>query len=113
MKATLENRNGVSVVHITGALDYMALNPFKELLDPMVNQFNNRIVLDCERLSYADSQVMLLLCRYRRITSQNSTFLALAALSPRITHTLELLGIRNGFELFGTVDEALQATPPP
>ena len=89
----IENREGIQLVHVSGPLDSMTHEQFKRLLDPMISQPNVHIVLDCENLSYVNSKGLALLGRYQRVTTQNLSFLAIAALNRRITKTIELLGM--------------------
>ncbi len=105
----IENRNGIQLIHVSGPLDSMTHDQFKDLLDPLINQPRVRIVLDCERLSYVNSKGLALLGRYQRITIQNLSFLGIAALNRRITKTIELLGMSKLVKLYVTVEEALQA----
>ena len=105
----IENRDGVQVIHVSGPLDSMTHDGFKDLLDPLVSQPRIRIVLDCERLSYVNSKGLALLGRYQRVTIQNLSFLGIAALNRRITKTIELLGMGKLVRLYPTVEEALRA----
>jgi len=105
----IENRDGIQLVHISGPLDSMTHDRFRDLLDPMVNQSRVRIVLDCEHLTYVNSKGLALLGRYQRLTLQNLSFLGIAALNRRITKTIELLGMSKLVKLYPTVEEAMQA----
>ena len=105
----IENRDGVQLVHLSGPLDSVTHDQFKDLLDPIVNQSNVRLVLDCEQLSYINSKGLALLGRYQRISMQNLSFMGIAALNRRITKTIELLGMSRLVKLYDTVEEASQA----
>lgn len=105
----IENRNGIQLIHVSGPLDSMTHDQFKDLLDPLINQSRVRIVLDCEHLSYVNSKGLALLGRYQRITIQNISFLGIAALNRRITKTIELLGMSKLVKLYPTVEEAMKA----
>jgi anti-anti-sigma factor len=105
----IENRDGIQLVHVSGPLDSMTHDQFKELLDPMVNQSHVRIVLDCTNLTYVNSKGLALLGRYQRVSLQNLSFLGIAALNRRITKTIELLGMSKLVKLYPTVEEAMQS----
>ncbi len=105
----IENRDGIQLVHVSGPLDSMTHEQFKNLLDPMVNQPKVHIVLDCENLTYVNSKGLALLGRYQRVTIQNLSFLGIAALNRRITKTIELLGMGKLVKLYPTVEEAMKA----
>ncbi len=105
----IENRDGIQLVHVSGPLDSMTHDQFRDLLDPMINQPRVRIVLDCENLTYVNSKGLALLGRYQRVTIQNLSFLGIAALNRRIVKTIELLGMGKLVKLYPTVEEAMQA----
>ena len=105
----IEIRDGIQLVHVSGPLDSMTHEKFKNLLDPMVNQPKVHIVLDCENLTYVNSKGLALLGRYQRVTIQNLSFLGIAALNRRITKTIELLGMGKLVKLYPTVEEAMKA----
>ncbi len=105
----IENCDGIQVVHVSGPLDSMTHDQFKDLLDPMVNQSHVRIVLDCTNLSYVNSKGLALLGRYQRVSLQNLSFLGIAALNRRITKTIDLLGMSKLVKLYPTLEEAMQA----
>ena len=105
----IENRDGIQLIHVSGPLDSMTHDQFKDLLDPLINQPRVRIVLDCEHLSYVNSKGLALLGRYQRVTIQNLSFLGIAALNRRITKTIELLGMSKLVKLYASVEEAMKA----
>ena len=105
----IENRDGIQLVHVVGALDSEANEPFKNMLDPMVNQAKARVVLDCEKLTYVNSKGLALLGRYQRISSQNLSFLGIAGMNRRLVKTIEVLGMGKMVRLYATVEEALTA----
>ena len=105
----IENRDGIQLVHVSGPLDSMTHDQFKDQLDPMVNQSRVRIVLDCANLTYVNSKGLALLGRYQRVSLQNLSFLGIAALNRRITKTIDLLGMSKLVKLYPTVEEAMQA----
>ncbi|HOE00610.1 MAG TPA: STAS domain-containing protein [Kiritimatiellia bacterium] len=105
----IENRDGVQVIHVSGPLDSMTHDRFKDLLDPLVNQSKMRIVLNCENLTYVNSKGLALLGRYQRISLQNLSFMGIAALNKRITKTIELLGMSKLVKLYPSVADAMQA----
>jgi anti-sigma B factor antagonist len=113
LTTTCEDRDGIRVVHVAGPLDSMTYDQFKNLLDPMVNQPEIRIVLDCENLTYVNSKGLALLGRYQRITLDNLSFLGIAALNRRITKTIELLGMSMLMKLYPTIEEAVKAAATP
>ena len=105
----IENRDGVQVIHVSGPLDSMTHDGFKDLLDPLVSQPRIRIVLDCEHLTYLNSTGIMLLARYQRAAGQNLSFFGVAALNQRILKSIDLLGMGKQLKLYAAVEDALRA----
>ena len=108
----IENREGIHLVHVLGALDSLVFEQFKEMMDPLINHAHVRIVLDCEKLTYVNSTGLALLGRYQRISSQNLAFLGIAGLNKRLVKTIDVLGLGKLVKLYPTVEEALKAAAP-
>ena len=56
----IENRDGIHLVHVLGALDSMVIEQLKDMMDPLVNHAHVRIVLDCEKLTCVNSKGLAL-----------------------------------------------------
>ena len=104
-----EDRDGIRLIHVSGPLDSMTYDSFKDVLDPLVSQPHFRVVLDCEKLTYINSRGIMLLARYQRATGQSVSFFGVAALNPRITRAIELLGMSKLVILYPTVEVAIRA----
>ena len=105
----IEDRDGIQLIHVSGPLDSMNHDPFKNQLDPMLSKDHVRIVLDCENLTYVNSRGLTLFAHYQRTAAANLSFFGIAALSPRIVKGIELLGMGKLVRLYPTVEEALRA----
>lgn len=105
----IENRNGIQLIHLAGALDSETHEQFEALLAPMVSQTNVRIVLDCADLSYVNSTSLALLGHCQRISLRNLSFMGIAGLNRRITKTIEMLGMGKLVKLYATVEKAMEA----
>ncbi len=106
----IEMKDDVQLVHVSGPLDSVTHDQFKNTMDPIVNVPKTKIVLDCENLSYVNSKGLALLGRYQRVCLQNLSFMGIAALNKRIARTIELLGMGKLIKLYPTVEEALKAS---
>ncbi len=106
---TLELVDGITVVHVSGPIDSMTHDTFKDFLEPLVTLPRARVVLDCTKLTYINSKGLALLGRFQRLSMQNLAFLAVAGMNARITKTIELLGLGRIVRLFPSVDDAMAA----
>jgi len=103
-----EDREGVRLIHLSGPLDSVTHDSFKEFLDPMLSQSHVRIVLDCEKLTYMNSRGIALLLRYHRAAERDLSFFGIAALKPRISKAIDLLGMSHLMTSYPTVEEAMR-----
>ena len=109
----IENRDGVHLVRLSGALDSASFDSLKETLAPMIAQPHVRLVLDCENLTNVNSRGLALFAQYQMAAAKRQSFVGIAALNRRITQTFELIGLREFVKLLATVEEAIRAAPPP
>ena len=104
----IEDCDGIRLIHVSGPLDSMTHDQFKNYLDPMVSQSRVRIVLDCQNLTYVNSRGVTLLMHYQRTSKLDFSFLGIAALRPRILRNIELLGLDKLMTWYPTIEQALQ-----
>lgn len=104
-----EERDGIFLIRVSGPLDSMTHDQFKDYLDPLAATPRARIILDCEKLSYVNSRGITLLARYQRSLSSNLAFFGITGLNSRIEKSIELLGMSKLLRVYPTLDEALKA----
>ena len=104
----IEDCDGIRLIHVSGPLDSMTHDQFKNYLDPMVSQSRVRIVLDCQNLTYVNSRGLTLLMHYQRVSKVGFSFFGVAALRPRILKSIELLGLDKLVTWYPTIEQALQ-----
>ena len=102
-------REGVQVVEVSGALDTVAYDSFRDLLTSLLGRRGARIVLDCTKLFYVNSQGLALFIRLQTDANRNGAFLGITGLNRRIVRTLEMLGMTGLVKLYETAAEALAA----
>ena len=106
----LENTNGVQLIHVSGPLDSVTHDQFRNQLDPLVNEERARLVLDCANLTYVNSKGLALLGSYQQICMKNLSFFGVAGLNKRILMTIVLLGLSRIVKIYPSVDEAVEAS---
>ena len=105
----VEERDGIHLVHVTGPLDSVTHDQFRDFLEPLIAKPRARIVLDCENLTYVNSRGIMLLARTQRAMSSSLAFFGVAALHARILKAIDLLGMGKLLHLYPTVAEGLAA----
>ena len=104
----IEDRDGVRLIHVSGPLDSMTYDQFKEYMDPLIRQSRVRIVLNCQNLTYVNSRGLTLLVHYQRAALQGFSFFGIAALRPRILKGMELLGMSKFVSWYPTLENAME-----
>lgn len=108
LKIDIEDREGVRLVHVSGPLDSMTHDQFKNFMDPIINKSRARVVLDCQNLTYVNSRGLTLLMHYQRVCKLGFSFLGVAALRPGIVKNIELLGLDKAMRWYPTLEQALE-----
>ena len=104
----VEDLNGIRLIHVSGPLDSVTHDQFKQFMDAQLRQARIRIVLDCQNLTYVNSRGVMLLMHYQRTSKLDLSFLGIAALRPRILRNIELLGLDKLVTWYPTIEQALQ-----
>jgi anti-anti-sigma factor len=104
----VEECQGVRVIHVSGPLDSMTYDQFKNYMDPLLGKTHARIVLNCRNLTYVNSRGLTLLMHYQRTAVVAFSFLGIAALGPRALRGIELLGLGKLLKWYPTIEEAVQ-----
>jgi len=104
----MEETEGVRLIHVSGPLDSVTHDSFRDFLDPLVSQAHARIVLDCRNLTYVNSRGLALLLHYHRAAERDLSFFGIAALNSRIRKAIDLLGMGHLVTAYPTVEEAMR-----
>lgn len=108
VEISTEVQGDVTVVVISGALDSSNLRHFKNEMDPLFNEADNNVILDCANLSYASSQVFGLLSCYNKASNAKNRCFALCNVSSQMFNILDILGLVPVFRLYDSRAKALQ-----
>lgn len=104
-----EEQDGICILTITGAVDEETFAEFKSTLHPIQRGEIKKFILDCTGVTYLNSQGIGLLAGLHRQTIIEEGHAALCGLSPRLTKTLDLVGLGARLQIFKTRAEALSA----
>lgn len=106
MKATLTDRDGITILEITGDIDSKTAPEF-ERNAKLATERNEKIAIDLSGVDFMSSAgLRVLLMVYRNIKSQNGKVL-LVGVSEDIQDVMSTTGFINFFKIVATVDEAL------
>ena len=101
--------DGVLLVTIEGDLDSMGTRQIEETFNQILGQRNQRAVIDLAEVSFISSAGMAMLLVRGKLLRQEGGRLAIAAPNSRVMEVLSLAGFNEIFEVYDTIDEALEA----
>ncbi|MFF1379524.1 STAS domain-containing protein [Streptomyces sp. NPDC058308] len=100
-------RRGVTVVEIRGTVDVSTLAEVRTHTDAASEAQGAHLIVDLRPVTFLDCATLGLLCRTRRRAGQRDGRLALVCVRPWHLRILHAAGLGKHFELFDTVQEAL------
>jgi anti-sigma B factor antagonist len=103
----LHERNGYSVLAVSGEVDVATVPRMREQLHTLVAQGDNRIVVDLDAVDFLDSTGLgVLVGALKRVRSSGGD-LQLICTQPRIRKVFEVTGLTKVFSIYDTLDEAV------
>ncbi len=108
LKMEIEDRMGIHLIQVSGPLDSITYDDFKNQMDALMSKTQVRIVMNCENITYVNSRGLALLAHYQRASAKDLSFFGLAGLNPRITKAVEMLGMSKLIKIYPTLNEAME-----
>jgi anti-anti-sigma factor len=105
-----KNLDGVTVVSVFGRLDVDAVEEIGNSLKEIAAEKAVRLVLDLSDVSYMSSRGLSLLLELMHAARETGGTMRLAGVQPLVNEVLEISGARLLFNLYDTVDEAVDAS---
>ena len=107
MKIESSSEGPVTVLHLSGEIDEVDVNIFREHLS--THAAGARFVLDLSDVLRLSSYALALIGFHRAELAQSGGRLALAAVPPSGMRAIELAGLQSHIEIHASVDEAVRA----
>jgi len=104
---------GVSLLALDGGLDHTNTDRFVATMDRLLEEDAARLVLDLERLTYVSSWGLAALVRVHHHYAARGGRIAFANLHSAVAGLLHLSHMDRLFDLYDTVQEALEAVSKP
>ena len=103
-------RDGCSVLAVSGEVDVATVPRLREQLHGLVAQGSNRIIVDLDGVDFLDSTGLGVLVGALKRVRSNDGELSLVCTQPRIRKVFEVTGLTKVFSLFDSVDDAVAGT---
>jgi anti-anti-sigma factor len=107
MKASVEPRGDVSIVHIAGSVDGLTAEDLQRVFSSEVEAGHTKLVADFGEVDYTSSAGLRVLLATLKQTRSRDGDLRLAAPRPEVHKVLELSGFTGILSVFATVDDAV------
>ena len=108
LKFTLEERDGIHLIHVSGPLDSATYDEFKAYMDPIVYEATRKVVLDCEKLTYVNSHGVTLMMHYQKVAKMVFSYFLVAGFRPYILKGMGRLGLSDSLTWFPTIENAME-----
>jgi anti-sigma B factor antagonist len=109
LSITSEERDAATVVHVGGEIDVYTAPVLREHLDEHISAGRHHLVVDLEAVSFmASTGLGVLVGRLKLVRAANGT-LRLVCSNDRILSVFSITGLDKVFQIFASVDEALDA----
>jgi len=106
MKITEQQKEGISIIEVSGKLDTGNYSVFEEKLFGLIDKNNIQILLDCRELEYISSSgLRVLLMALKKLNALKGKFV-LCNMQPEIHKVFKISGFTGIFE---NRDEALES----
>ncbi|SPN73631.1 Putative anti-sigma factor antagonist BtrV,Anti-anti-sigma regulatory factor (antagonist of anti-sigma factor),anti-anti-sigma factor,STAS domain [Chlamydia serpentis] len=104
-----EERGSTTIFHLHGKLDGISSPEVQENISQSLAAGSKNIILNCAHLDYMSSAgIRVLLQSYHQV-GQHSGKIVLTTVPKTIEQTLYVTGFLSYFQIFNSVDEAIQA----
>ena len=104
-----ETQGDVQVLRLQGAMDAYSFPRLEAALNAVRDARQHRIVLECSHLDFINSAALGALIGHARRARENGGDLKLAALTPKISGIVELLGFDRIMQIFADVPQAVES----
>lgn len=105
---TVDKRERATVVTIDSELDARNAQEAKEFFKGLVAEGPGNIVVDLSQLAFVDSSGLGALVSALKLARQQSCTVRLCAPTPTVSSIFQLTRLDRVFEIFASVDEALE-----
>ncbi len=101
-----ETDGEIAVIRLEGAVDAHTAPKFEEAVQTVIDQGQNKIVVDCERMTYISSAGLgVFMCFIEEVRDENGD-IKICGLSEKVKQPFEILGFESLYDFCPDVESA-------
>ena len=109
MTMTIKNKDGVSIVSLSGTIMHADISTIRNRLEDLMNNNKCNIVLNLQNVSYLSSMLLAVFIDVKSIATKKKGDLKLANANDLIKNLFEMTKLVKKIELYDTVEDACKA----
>jgi anti-anti-sigma factor len=109
MEASVEQRGGVTTVHVSGSVDGLTAEDLQRVFSRELDAGHHRLVADFGGVDYTSSAGLRVLLATLKQSRSRGGDLLVAAPHPEVRKVLDLSGFTGILRVFATVDDAVRS----
>ena len=101
-----ETDGEIAVIHLEGAVDAHTAPKFEESVQTVIDAGQNKIVVDCERMTYISSAGLgVFMCFIEEVRDENGD-IKICGLTEKVKQPFEILGFESLYDFCSDVESA-------
>ena len=109
MQISKENKNGVTLLRLSGDMTKNNMGPFNKVIKELQNEKTNKVILDLENITMIDSSGFGAICfLYKRYNSPGGN-VRIASLKEPLAKLFKMVKFDKIFEIYPSAKEALKS----
>jgi len=106
---SIENKDEISIVKVSGEITFSTSGDLRKKLLELVDKGSKKIILNIGGVDYIDSSGMATMVEILQKIKSKDGYLALCKVKDKIKDILEMVKLKDLFEMFDTEEEAIES----
>lgn len=108
MNISIENKDEISIVRVNGEITFSTSGDLRKKLLELVDKGSKKIILNIGGVDYIDSSGMATMVEILQKIKSEGGHLVLCKVKDKVKDILEMVKLRDLFEMFDTEEEAIE-----
>jgi len=106
---SIENKDEISIVRVNGEITFSTSGDLRKKLLELVDKGSKKIILNIGGVDYIDSSGMATMVEILQKVKSKSGHLVLCKVKDKVKDILEMVKLKDLFEMFDTEEEAIES----